>query len=232
MPRKNKEDGEAIAPENEFEDIPVDDPEPKPPTRKPFNLGAWGPKLVAPRFISQPDRVLNDAMRRSYPGDTQGTRQREAIRVAAIVVERELAREAQKLGLNKGQQIAALRYLIAQIETSLGFELPPELPDKAPVLWADRNTKEKINPSKFTRDVYGQWIGKGLTRKHLRDLDEPLYRALSVWEHRHPTDTIQELPTLAQVIDQKIKRLSAEFTPEELRKLGTTLQTRLRRTKK
>ncbi len=99
-------------------------------------------------------------------------------------------------------------------------------------LWADRDKAEKQNPAQFTRQVYADWIGNGLTRKQLRELDPQLYHALSVWEHRHPEDTITELPTLGQIIDQRIASLSDEFTPEELRKLGSTLQTRHRRSKK
>ena len=105
-------------------------------------------------------------------------------------------------------------------------------PDKAPKLWADRSEASKINPAQFTRDVYGEWFARGMSRKDLRDLDDKLYHVLSVWEHRHPEDTINELPTLAEVIDRKIASLADEFDPDELRKLGTTLQTRLRRLKK
>lgn len=104
-----------------------------------------------------------------------------------------------------------------------------DLPSKAPLLWGDR--EKGTNAAQFTREVYGAWIGAGLTRRYLRDLDPELYHALSVWEHRHPEDRISELPTLAEVIDKKIAVLANEFSPDELRKLGTTLQTRLRRSK-
>lgn len=104
------------------------------------------------------------------------------------------------------------------------------LPMKAPQLWEDRKSTE--NPVAFTSRVYGAWIGKGMTRKKLRDLDPALYRALSVWEHRHPDDVIKGLPTLAEVIDERIARLSSELNEDELRKLGSTLQTRHRRSKK
>lgn len=102
----------------------------------------------------------------------------------------------------------------------------------APILWAERGTGLKTNPAKFTRETYARWLGNGLTRQRLRELDPQLYHALSVWEHRHPEDRIEELPTMAEVIDSKIALLAAEFSPDELRKLGTTLQTRLRRSKK
>lgn len=109
------------------------------------------------------------------------------------------------------------------------------LPDEAPLRWRNRDTNSDtstINPAKFVRMVYQDWIGRGMTRKHLNDLDPELYRALSVWEHRHPDDRIAELPTLAEVIDRQIAMLSDILTPGELRKLGSTLQTRHRRSKK
>ena len=105
------------------------------------------------------------------------------------------------------------------------------LPTKAPELWSKRDKDAKENPTAFVRRVYRQWIGYGLTRPLLRELDEDLYHAMSVWEHRHPEDAVTELPTLAQVIDAKIARLSDEFSRDELRKLGLTIQNRMRRSK-
>lgn len=108
----------------------------------------------------------------------------------------------------------------------------PTLPKRAPTLWKDRDRNDETNPALFTRGTYEQWLGHGLTRQHLRELDADLYRALSVWEHRHPEDRITELPTLAEVIDARIAALADEFSPDELRKLGSTLQTRHQRSKK
>jgi hypothetical protein len=105
-------------------------------------------------------------------------------------------------------------------------------PTKPPRLWSERDVDEPTNPVEFIRKHYKRWVGFGLTRKDLRDLDPQLYHALSVWEHRHPDDRMVELPTLSEVIDQKVAALRAEFSEDELRKLGTTLQTRLRRMKK
>jgi hypothetical protein len=107
----------------------------------------------------------------------------------------------------------------------------PQLPRKAPELWAKRDKTLKENPAQFTRRVYSRWLAGSLTRPMLRDLDDGLYHALSVWEHRHPDDAIAELPTQAEVIDAKIARLADEFTPEELRKLGLAIDARMRRLK-
>jgi hypothetical protein len=124
----------------------------------------------------------------------------------------------------------ALRDFIERQAPKRGRAKTP-LPKRAPTLWKDRDPAADTNPAMFTRTLYARWLGHGLTRQHLRDLDADLYRALSVWEHRHPEDRITELPTLAEVIDARIAALADEFSPDELRKLGSTLQTRHRRSK-
>jgi len=139
-------------------------------------------------------------------------------------------RAADADGLDAQQRIAALRELLQVYEASSASLLP--MSSKAPQLWVDRDPALKENPAAFARRVYGPWIGSGFTRPQLRALDDALYHALSVWEHRHPEDAIKDLPTLAEVIDSKIARLADEFSPDELRKLGATLQTRLRRAKR
>jgi hypothetical protein len=138
-------------------------------------------------------------------------------------------RAADADGLDAQQRIAALRELLQVYEASSASAVP--MPSKAPQLWTERDPALKENPAAFTRRVYGPWMGAGFTRPQLRALDDALYHALSVWEHRHPEDAVTELPTLAEVIDSKIARLADEFSPDELRRLGATLQTRLRRKK-
>lgn len=139
-------------------------------------------------------------------------------------------RAADADGLDAQQRIAALRELLQVYEASSASVLP--MPSKSPQLWVDRDPALKENPAAFARRVYGPWIGTGFTRPQLRALDDGLYHALSVWEHRHPEDALKDLPTLAEVIDSKIARLADEFSPDELRKLGATLQTRMRRAKR
>lgn len=133
--------------------------------------------------------------------------------------------------LNATERIAILRTAISILEHDLGIKDPPKLPSTAPTYWADRNPEGAMNPAEFTRAIYGRWIGNGLTRQQLRKLDYPLYRALSVWESRHPDDRIKELPTITEVVDRKIAALSKELDPDELRKLASTLQNRHRMSK-
>jgi hypothetical protein len=105
----------------------------------------------------------------------------------------------------------------------------PPLPDKAPILWAKRDRALGLNPVGFTMWIYGAWLGKGLTRSKLRELDKPLYHALANWISRHPEDDVLDLPSQSELIDRKIARLAEEFSPDELRRLGLALQARLQR---
>ncbi len=59
-----------------------------------------------------------------------------------------------------------------------------EIPQTAPELYKDRERKpelgnKKENPFQFLERVYGQWLGKGLTRSHIKSLDLRLYEAIS-----------------------------------------------------
>lgn len=130
-----------------------------------------------------------------------------------------------RLGLTEAEFEAALRGWLDQPSTK-----SVAIPEQGPELWSDRSrSADRETPPEFVRRVYAPWIGRGLTRAHIRQLDLPLYRALSAWMSRHPEDELAGLPSLSESIDQKVARLSAEFTPDELRRLGLALQNRARR---
>jgi len=95
-------------------------------------------------------------------------------------------------------------------------------------LWSKRKDNS-LSPAAFIRTHYAGWIGKGLTRAHIRRRDLPLYRAFAVWVHRHPDDDIAELPQRRTDVDAKLDRLSRDMDPDEIRKLGLALQSRRRR---
>lgn len=179
-------------------------------------------------------KVLIDALAKTLPGD-KPTPQRPLAHYYFIAkdLRDRLDATAEANDLTLTERAAVLRYAFALFEEEFSADHPPELPIVAPRLWSDRSSSpRKIDPVSFTRDVYGPWLGKSLSRRKLRELDPDLYRALSVWEHRHPEQRIVELPTLAEEIDSRIEALSHEFSPDELRRLGSTLQTRHRRLKK
>jgi hypothetical protein len=136
--------------------------------------------------------------------------------------------------LDKDEGIEVLRKVLAHFDAK---RRPKEArsnarPETAPEHWDERDRNVSENPVQFTRRIYGRWLGKGLTRRDLRNLDPHLYRALSVWMHRHPEDDMPELPPLSAVLDDLIERLSSELSLDELRKLGYAIDTRLRRANK
>lgn len=104
-----------------------------------------------------------------------------------------------------------------------------ELPATAPLLWANRDPDRKLNPAAFTREVYGAWLGKGLTRGGLRDLDRQLYQVLATWITRHPEDDIPELTRQSTIVDGLLAELSLLYEPDTLRRLGLALQSRNQR---
>jgi hypothetical protein len=118
----------------------------------------------------------------------------------------------------------------AEVTTPAPLPLAPPLPQTPPETWAQRDLNQRENPTGFTRRVYGPWIGRGLTRGYLKDLDAELYRALSVWLTRHPDDPIaSELPRKSDMNDALIEQLSALYPVDTLRKLGHLLTSRTRR---
>lgn len=188
------------------------------------------PKLERDAAIRPDDEIEREIakrearMRELFPGDPERAHQlgRLLDSLTSPILSYFLSAEEP----DRSQMRRAVQLEIALFSTFMGR------PTKPPRLWSERDVDEPTNPVEFIRKHYKRWVGFGFTRKDLRDLDPQLYHALSVWEHRHPDDRMVELPTLSEVIDQKVAALSAEFSEDELRKLGTTLQTRLRRMKK
>lgn len=104
-------------------------------------------------------------------------------------------------------------------------------PSSPPEQWGHREPGRE-NPVQFIRRVYAAWLGRGLSRRQLRNLDPALYRAFSVWVHRHPDDAIPELPSMSDETDLLIETLSRRMSIEELRRLGYAIDQRLRKPKK
>lgn len=75
------------------------------------------------------------------------------------------------------------------------------LPLTAPALWEERTTGRKVSPADFIRTHYAPWIGNGLTRAHIGQLDRPLYMAYARQVSRTPASTITELPS-----EERLKR--------------------------
>lgn len=104
---------------------------------------------------------------------------------------RQLFNEAREIGQNEPETFQIFKADVAALTTeNMGPEVP--LPTKAPELYKDRPDR-KMKPDAFIRNVYKHWLGKGLLRPHIKDLDESLYRAL--YKHGVPNDFETLLPT-------------------------------------
>jgi len=119
----------------------------------------------------------------------------------------------------------ALRALFPGIDDALREEstatvhLSPEvtlsIPSEAPKQWSiidesgEVGRKTGENPAEFVLRVYEPWLGKGMTRSHLHDLDPKLYRAFKTWVGRHGEPDF-DLPTKKKLNDQWVVRVGQD----------------------
>ena len=82
-------------------------------------------------------------------------------------------------------------------------QLSSFLPKKAPKLWLERKNKDE-SPVDFIRRVYAPWLGKGLGKPHIRQLDMSLYEALRKWPQNNERPTDLYLPTKSEIIDKRV----------------------------
>jgi hypothetical protein len=107
------------------------------------------------------------------------------------------------------------------------------LPTQAPRRWSVRESD--LSPAEFIRRHYAPWLGKGLTRAHIRHLDISLYEALKRWlkENEMPEDV--DLPTKKEMIDRELaggSDFKIVYSPEQRRKLSLYRAARRRATRK
>lgn len=88
----------------------------------------------------------------------------------------------------------------------------PALPQSAPELYRNRkDPREGINA--FLRRVYKAWLGKGMTRSHLNDLDSAAYTAYKNLLYYHGEDAGIDLPTKGEQLDLDFAKLTAISDP-------------------
>lgn len=74
-----------------------------------------------------------------------------------------------------------------------------DLPVTAPALWENRTTGRKVSPAEFIRAHYAPWLGQGLTRAHIGQIDKKLYEAYAQQIKRNPDEAIHDLPSEERV---------------------------------
>ena len=92
-----------------------------------------------------------------------------------------------------------VREIFPELQLFAGIDI--SLPKKAPALWTkDRQPGE--SPPEFIKRHYAPWLGKGLTRPHVKRLDPQLYTALSNWLRHNEFPEDLDLPTLKERNDR------------------------------
>lgn len=94
----------------------------------------------------------------------------------------------------------------------------PNIPENAPELYIERKDKRE-KPVAFINRVYGDLLGKGLTRTHIMDLDKALYIAEKNYAYYHGRPTGFDLPTKAEQIDRDYTQLTSFNDPKSLQEL-------------
>lgn len=102
----------------------------------------------------------------------------------------QLFNEARAVGEHNQEAFEAFKADLASLTTETKESV--KLPDKAPEIYKERADR-KEDPEAFTRRVYEPWLGKGLLRPHIKQLDKPLYQAL--YKKGFPSDFDTLLPT-------------------------------------
>ena len=115
--------------------------------------------------------------------------------------------------------------LLESLEEKYSTDRP--IPIDAPVIWNEAEAKslgrpgriENESPPNFIKRVYGDWIGKGLTRPAIRQLDPKLYQALATWTRRHG-ELDFELPSKSDDVNRWADAVSTETASAEMRELA------------
>lgn len=99
-------------------------------------------------------------------------------------------------------------------ERTASLQAPPPLPEKAPALWATDKQKGDT-PVTFIQRHYAPWLGKGLSRPDIRQLDPQLYMALANWLRGNPLPEGFDLPTKKQVTDSIAEKAGLTVRPTD-----------------
>jgi hypothetical protein len=100
-------------------------------------------------------------------------------------------------------------------ELGLSVAEMEKVPDQAPEPWlgAGKTIDAEGNvetPASFIRRVYEPWLGKGLTRAHIRQRDPDLSIALDNWLRKNAMPADLDLPTAAEWNTRRLEELRAD----------------------
>ncbi|MEA2902770.1 MAG: hypothetical protein QOI12_157 [Alphaproteobacteria bacterium] len=88
----------------------------------------------------------------------------------------------------------ALRKFFNQVSGRL--KVTARLPTIAPEVWSERPRGHPETCVEFIKRVYDPWLGRGITRAYIRDLDESLIRTFDVFVVRNGQPADLNLPAM------------------------------------
>lgn len=91
----------------------------------------------------------------------------------------------------------------ADRQTSLDISLPNEAPEFY------QGLRGPETPPEFVNRVYGQWLGNGIDRAHIKKLDPKLYVAIDNWSRKNEWPSDVDLPTRGAQNQRTLERLRA-----------------------
>lgn len=111
---------------------------------------------------------------------------------------------------NSGKGVAEFaKILLPELQASQTVvAAQPALPSEAPEIYAGLRGPE--TPPDFITRVYGEWLGHGLTRAHIRKLDPSLYQAIDNWSRKNPWPDDVDLPTVKEQNAREIAALKEQ----------------------
>ena len=112
------------------------------------------------------------------------------------------------------------RSLFPELVANLTIELetqPLELPTTAPERYQGLRGPE--SPPEFVKRVYGDWLGKGLDRAHIRNLDHSLSTAIDNWSRKNEWPEDIDLPTRSEQNRRVVERLRAQAPGGDISKV-------------
>lgn len=114
-----------------------------------------------------------------------------------------------------GAELADL-YVYLGVEFGMEHLLMPEarpeasehraLPVKPPELYQRRADRREL-PHEFIERAYADWLGKGLARHHILQLDRALYMALANWHKKNELPENFDLPTKKELNDRELEKM-------------------------
>ncbi len=138
--------------------------------------------------------------------------------------------DAQQLSELISANLARDGFGLRPLENDVGLDAP-RLPELAPEIYQGLRGPE--TPPQFVQRVYGPWLGHGLDRGHVRQLDPTLYQAIVNWSRRNEWPADVDLPTRPEKGKRWVEMIGAgELSEDALKAARNLLATKERQGKR